>query len=170
MPAYVSVFLSTVLHAWKLLYVACCWRLNGWIGSSLKWLDSRSKIYLRIHWWCWVMLFFALRASTLLVEHPACQNFRIEWWGVGVVICLEQGADCLHMVQLMPLHPKTPSSLASLKSRLVLLFCYQLTQVVLEKRLLNMCCCWMSDSVAADTGTSNTEKRFSQLFYCLILW
>ena len=23
-----------------------------------------------------------------------------------MVICLEQGADCLHMVQLMPLHPK----------------------------------------------------------------
>jgi len=29
-----------------------------------------------------------------------------KWW--GVVICLERGADCLHMVQLMPLHPKTP--------------------------------------------------------------
>jgi len=29
-----------------------------------------------------------------------------------VVICLERGADCLHMVQLMPLHPQTPSSLA----------------------------------------------------------
>jgi len=33
-----------------------------------------------------------------------------------VVICLEHGADCLHMVQLMPLHPKTPSSLVSYKS------------------------------------------------------
>jgi len=30
-----------------------------------------------------------------------------------VVICLERRADCLHMVQLMPLHPETPSSLAS---------------------------------------------------------
>jgi len=37
--------------------------------------------------------------------------------GVGVVICLEQGADCLRMVQLMPQHPKTPSSLASSKSK-----------------------------------------------------
>jgi len=37
-----------------------------------------------------------------------------------VVICLEQGADCLHMVQLMALHPKNPSSFASFKSRLVL--------------------------------------------------
>jgi len=47
-----------------------------------------------------------------------------------VVICLEQGADCLHIVQQMPLYPKTPSSL---KSRLVLPFWYRLAQVVLEK-------------------------------------
>jgi len=50
-----------------------------------------------------------------------------------VVICLEQGAGCLHMVQLMPLHPRTPSSLVSFKSRVVLPFWYQLTHVVLEK-------------------------------------
>ena len=35
-----------------------------------------------------------------------------------MVICLEQGADCLHVVQMMPLYLKTPSSLASFKSRL----------------------------------------------------
>jgi len=64
---------------------------------------------------------------------------KTEWWGIGVVICLEQGADCLHMVQLMPLHSKTPSILASLKSRLVLPFWYRLTQVVPEKRPLNGC-------------------------------
>ena len=71
-----------------------------------------------------------------------------EWWGVVVVICLEWGADCLHTVQLMPLLSKTPSSLASCKSRLVLPFWYQLTQVVLEKRpsdgcsnSSSSCCC-----------------------------
>ena len=32
--------------------------------------------------------------------HQACK--KTEWWGAGVVICLQQGAD-LHMVQLMPL-------------------------------------------------------------------
>jgi len=37
------------------------------------------------------------------------------------------------MVQLVLLHPQTPSSLALFKSRLVLPFSYQLTQVVLEK-------------------------------------
>jgi len=51
---------------------------------------------------------------------------KTEWWGAGVVISLEQGAD-LHMAQLISL------SLASVKSRLVLPFWYWLTQVVLEK-------------------------------------
>ena len=41
---------------------------------------------------------------TLLVArqegHPA--GNKTEWWGAGVVICLERGAD-LHMAQLMPL-------------------------------------------------------------------
>jgi len=41
---------------------------------------------------------------TLLVGrqegHPACK--KTEWWGAGVVVCLERGAD-LHMAQLMPL-------------------------------------------------------------------
>ena len=46
----------------------------------------------------------AFSALTLLVGrqegHPACK--KTEWWGTGVVICLERGAD-LHMAQLMPL-------------------------------------------------------------------
>ena len=49
-----------------------------------------------------------------------------------MVIYLERGEDCLHMVQLMPLHP-----LASFKYRLVLPFWYQFTQVVLEKKPLS---------------------------------
>ena len=43
------------------------------------------------------------------------------------------------MVQLMPLHFRIPSSLASFKSRLVLPFWYRLIHVVLEKRPLNEC-------------------------------
>ena len=30
------------------------------------------------------------------------RSVKTEWWGAGMVICLEQGAD-LHMAQLMPL-------------------------------------------------------------------
>ena len=46
----------------------------------------------------------AFSALTLMVgqqeEHPACK--KTDWWGAGVGICLERGAD-LHMAQLMPL-------------------------------------------------------------------
>ena len=47
---------------------------------------------------------FSFSALTLLVGrqegHPAGK--KTEWWGTGVLICLERGAD-LHMAQLMPL-------------------------------------------------------------------
>ena len=79
-----------------------------------------------------------ISASTLLVGwqegHPVCK--KTEWWGAGVVICLERNAD-LHMAQLMPL-PLTAS--CSSKIQIDLPFWYRLTQVVLEKRPLNGCC------------------------------
>ena len=42
--------------------------------------------------------------------HPVCKN---EWWGAGVVICLELGAD-LHMAQVMPL-PRTVSCFSKIQ-------------------------------------------------------
>jgi len=46
----------------------------------------------------------AFSALTLLVGlqegHPACK--KLEWWGAGVVIRLELGAD-LHVAELIPL-------------------------------------------------------------------
>jgi len=75
---------------------------------------------------CLLELRFAFSALTFIgceEEHLACK--KLSDGDVGVVICLERGADFLHMVQmvqLMPLHPKTPSSFASFKPRLVLPF------------------------------------------------
>ena len=58
----------------------------------------------------------AFSALTLLVGrqegHPARK--KIEWWGAGVVICLERGAD-LHMAQLMPL-PLTVSCFSKIQT------------------------------------------------------
>jgi len=102
---------------------------------------------------------------TLLVGHPACRKLSDEvlawlrydtrcYFNVRskadisqlnlphrteIYRSLEQGTDCLHTVQLMPLYPKTSSRLASFKSRLVLPFWYRLTHVILEKRPLNGC-------------------------------
>ena len=58
---------------------------------------------------------FAFSALTPLVGqqkgNPACK--KTEWWGVGVVICLERSAD-LHMAQLMPL-PLTVSCFSKMQ-------------------------------------------------------
>jgi len=66
---------------------------------------------------------------------------KTEWWGAGVVICLEQGVD-LHVAQLMPL-PLTVS-------------CYSKIQIGFaflvpahpgsrgQKGLLNVCVCCTS--------------------------
>ena len=79
---------------------------------------------------------YAFSALMLLVgrqeRHPACKKLSggvLAWLSV----CSEVQTYCT--VQLMPLHPKSPSYLASL----VLPFYYQLTQAVLEKRPLNGC-------------------------------
>jgi len=82
-----------------------------------------------------------LQCFTLLVghqaEHPACKKLSDEvlvWLSVRnkvQIVCIWSGwCHC---------HPKSPSSLASFKSRQVLPFWYQLTQVVLERRPLNGC-------------------------------
>jgi len=53
---------------------------------------------------------------TLLVAqqegHPACK--KTEWWGAGMVICLERDAD-LHMAQLMPPLPLTVSCFSKIQ-------------------------------------------------------
>jgi len=58
---------------------------------------------------------FAFNALTLLVGqqegHPACK--KTEWWGAGMVICLERAAD-LCMTQLMPL-PLTVSCFSKIQ-------------------------------------------------------
>ena len=88
-------------------------------------------------------------------------------------ICLEWGADCLHMVQLMPLHPWTTLSLASFKCRLVLTFWYWLTQVDLAKRPLNRC-----STSSSSSRSQNQQMNGSWICYvklrvwcnCNILW
>jgi len=67
--------------------------------------------------------------------HPACK--KTEWWGAGVVICLERGAD-LHMAQLMPL-PLTVSCFT--KIQIGVTFLVPAHPVVPEKWPLNRCVC-----------------------------
>ena len=57
-------------------------------------------------WHCWLGGRKGIRPVT-----------NMKWWGAGMVICLERGANDLHMVQLMLLLPL--SSLASAKSGMI---------------------------------------------------
>jgi len=62
------------------------------------------------------MAYLAFGALTLLVGrqegHLACK--KTEWWGAGMVVCLERGAD-LHTAQLMPL-PLTVSCFSKIQT------------------------------------------------------
>jgi len=40
-----------------------------------------------------------------LGDRKGIRSLKTEWWGTGMAICLERGANYLHMVQLMPLPP-----------------------------------------------------------------
>ena len=81
----------------------------------------------------------------LVPAYPGCPGSKAvkwsllfaEWWGAGMVICLELCAD-LYMAQLMPL-PLTVSCFS--KIQIGFTFMVRLTQVVPEKGPLNGCVC-----------------------------
>ena len=92
-------------------------------------MNNTGIIMPSVRWCCWL----GNRNSIRQERHPAfdvhlaCK--KTEWWGAGVVICLERAATCIwpswrHCHSL---------SLASVKSRLVLPFWYGLTSGVLLK-------------------------------------
>ena len=80
------------------------WLISGSLAGSVEYNDDYND-----------------SALTLLVGlqegHPAWK--KTEWWGAGMVICLEQGAD-LHMAQLMPL-PLTISCFSKIQIGFTLL-------------------------------------------------
>ena len=82
--------------------------------------------------------FYAFSVLTLLVGrqegHPACKK---QWWGAGVVVCLEQGAD-LHMVQLLAL-PLTVSCFSKIQIGFTFLVTAHLGSP--GKGPLNVCLC-----------------------------
>jgi len=69
------------------------------------------RVYLSHTW-----LYVSVHALMLLVGwqegHPACK--KTDWWGAGVVVCSERGAD-LHMAHLMPL-PLTVSCFSKIQT------------------------------------------------------
>ena len=131
---------SITLYAWKTIYQ---WKLL----SIVKWKMPKHQLHKHaslIH--NAYNMYFRLSTKCLDISHfmPSVlwhcwlgiQPAKTDWWGVGV--CSEVQIICIWS-SWCHCHPKTPSSLASFKSILILPFWYRLTQVVLEKRPLNEC-------------------------------
>jgi len=74
-------------------------QVNTVIYNSVD--SCKNSIYQKLYNYIDDIAFSALMLSVGRQEgHPACK--KLEWWGTGMVICLERDAD-LHMAQLMPL-------------------------------------------------------------------
>jgi len=72
----------------------------------------------------------------------------VEWWGAGVVICLERGAD-LHMVQLIPL-PLTVSCFS--KIQIGFTFLVPAHQVSPGKRAVKRVCVCVASQLIISVG------------------
>ena len=111
---------------------------------------------------------YAFSALTLMVGwqegHPACK--KTEWWGAGVIICLERGAE-LHMAQRMPL-PLTISCLSKIQIGFTFLVPAHLGCP--GKGPLNRCCCCcvaISPNLFEDKAWLSFMTLFISNFSCL---
>jgi len=95
--------------------------------------------------YCWFM-FIGLICVCLLLSVPwhcwlgirkSVQSVKIKWWGTGMVVCLERGANDLHVDHLVSL---PPSLLLLYWNQNSLPFLVPATQVFLENRSLYECC------------------------------
>jgi len=85
---------------------------------------------------------------------------NLEWWGAGVVICLERDAD-LRMAQLMPL-PLTVSCFSKIQIGFTFL-----VLVVPEKRPLNGCVCVY---LIGQAKVLNSLCKWSSDLHLVVLW
>ena len=131
--------------------------LFGWSTKKLTIIPNgslfRKSGQLSKKWVC-VYAFSALTLSVGRQEgHPACKT--TEWWGAGVVTCLERRAD-LHMAQLMPL-PLTISCFSKIQIGFTFLVPAHLGNP--GKRAVKRVC------VCVWYATSQNIKQQQMLFY-----
>ena len=95
-PARTGSCISVTSITLHLIVVTWPKRVNWLINYSINWIIKPSVL-----WRCW------------LGGKKGVRPVKTEWWGVGMVICLERRAD-LHMAQLMPL-PLTVSCFSKIQ-------------------------------------------------------
>ena len=113
----VCLYTSTTVNLIVIHFVLC---LGGGLGVGSVLLVGQDYIY---YTWLVTILYFSVEylfnkmPSVLwccwLGGRKGIRPVKTEWWGAGMVICLERGAD-LHMAQLMPL-PLTVSCFSEIQ-------------------------------------------------------
>jgi len=144
----VFAWLSDVFTTVTSKATACHWN-SFWCDQFTYWYDvhlcASHSLNGKIMQWFEKAKANAFSALTLLVGwqegHPACK--KTEWWGAGMVICLERCAD-LHVAQLMPL-PLTVSCFSEIQ--IVFTFLVPPYLGSPEKGPLNGCVCVEKASV-----------------------
>ena len=114
---YVVLFVTNISMICAFSGQAACqwwWELFKVGAGAWNSVESNVSECCCISAWLWsrshcLQCFYAVGWAA--VRHPACK--KLEWWGAGMVICLELGAD-LHVAQLMPL-PLTVSCFSKIQ-------------------------------------------------------
>ena len=111
--SYESLFLPLLIHilSCKFLCILCysaivVFMLILVLCSFFTWVGYTIAFCLCNLFWLLMYQIVAFSALTLLVGwQEGHRPVKTERWGAGMVIFLEQGANDLHTVQLMPLPP-----------------------------------------------------------------
>ena len=119
---------------------------------NLSTLSSKQRVkYLMfflhhsVLWCCW----FGGRKGIRPVKKP-------EWWGTGMVVCLERGAD-LHMAQLMPL-PLTVSCFSKIQIDFTFLVPAHLGSPG-QRAVKRMCVCVLHHLVLAKSFSRGSKQK-----------
>ena len=78
-----------------------------------SWATREAPIIIKTFSFITIAIYYAVLWRCWSGGRKGIRPVKTEWWGVGVVICLEWGAD-LHMTQLMPL-PLTVSCFSKIQ-------------------------------------------------------
>ena len=144
MLLHLGTFISNCLFVYLLFVIVC-----GYVSFNFIWslcftvVKSKSCSFYTLSTfdspgWLPSVLWHAFSALTLLVgrqeEYPACK--KLEWWGAGVVICLERGANDCIWSSWCHYHPIISAS----ENPEWFIIWYRPTEVVLEKKAIKRLC------------------------------
>ena len=150
-----------VLFSYEVFLLSYVFLVNIVLNTAVSVLVFINYLLHSVLWRCW------------LGGRKGIRPGKTEWWGAGMIICLERGAD-LHMAQLMPL-PLTVSCFSKIQIGCTFLVLADLGSPGKRavKRVLCVCvtcctqACWCAfTSVLAAWRCHNLMLLIACIMYC----